>query len=60
VLINLVKNALKFTKQGIIEIESTYDQLERCIRVNIRDTGIGIPKEEIKNLFRTYGKLHDN
>ena len=42
VLINLVKNALKFTTKGEIEIESTYNVSEQKLIVKVKDTGIGI------------------
>ena len=56
-LINLVKNALKFTKNGRIVIEATYDVLQRCISIKVKDTGMGIQKEDLKLLFQPYGKL---
>lgn len=58
-LINLVKNALKFTKNGRIVIEATYDVLQRCISIKVKDTGMGIQKEDLKLLFQPYGKLQD-
>jgi signal transduction histidine kinase len=48
---NLVSNALKFTPEGgrvAINLESG----EKEIRVNVEDTGVGIPDEVMKKLFR--------
>ena len=43
VLMNLVKNALKFTKSGKIEINACFlDHPDNLMVVHVRDTGIGI------------------
>jgi signal transduction histidine kinase/Tfp pilus assembly protein PilF len=46
---NLVSNAIKFTKEGKVTI--SYAKESRFCRVLIEDTGIGISKEKIDNLF---------
>lgn len=49
VFINLIKNALKFTDEGSIEINiDTKGELLTC---SIKDTGIGIPKKRLKAIF---------
>ncbi len=52
VLYNLVGNAVKFTEQGWIEITLT-DQ-PHGIRIQVSDTGIGIPPEHLKNLCQPF------
>lgn len=48
---NLINNAIKFTpKKGKIEIES-YD-IGNYIRIDIRDNGVGIDREDLPKLFR--------
>jgi len=50
VLRNLLSNAIKFTPSGgriILEIE----QNDQNIKVAVRDTGVGIPEENIPKLF---------
>lgn len=48
---NLISNAVKFTpNRGVIEIRGRFDA-ERVL-VEIEDTGVGIRKEQIPNLFR--------
>ena len=48
---NLISNAIKFTKEnGIIEISSTIKN--EFAEINVRDSGIGVGKNEIENLFK--------
>lgn len=49
---NLLGNAIKYTKQGHIEVTETIDQ--QRLNIAITDTGIGIPKEELDNIFDEY------
>lgn len=46
VLINLIKNALKFTTAGSITVKSRYDFAQQTLIVAVRDTGAGIVKED--------------
>ena len=42
ILINLTKNALKFTRRGSIKIIAAYDYDVKMLFVQVADTGIGI------------------
>ena len=55
VLLNLLGNAIKFTHTGTIEL-SIVKLENRWIRFIISDTGIGISKENIKNLFQSFSQ----
>ena len=57
ILINLIKNALKFTKKGWIKIIVAYDYNEKMLKVHIFDSGKGIKQEELNKLFTKFGKL---
>ena len=57
VVINLIKNAIKFTTKGTIEVKASYRKPEGLLLVHIKDTGSGIRKEEIPKLFNRFGKL---
>jgi signal transduction histidine kinase/DNA-binding response OmpR family regulator len=48
VIHSIVSNAVKFTTQG--EISITYQEKDEWVQVAIRDTGIGIPADRLKNL----------
>lgn len=57
VLINLISNALKFTESGTIMVQSQFDHKTKLLRIDVIDTGIGIQKNDLVNLFKMFGKL---
>ena len=63
ILINLVGNAVKFTEAGEIAVcvrcpaqSATQVTLQFCVR----DTGIGIPREQIKPIFEAFAQAHSS
>ena len=53
ILINIIGNAIKFTKEGYIKVSvdsMTHDEGEKII-FTVQDTGIGIKENELKELF---------
>jgi two-component system sensor histidine kinase GlrK len=70
VLDNLLDNALKFTPaKGRVSIGAVFKDRERSkhpgneqkgfIEVSVSDTGCGIPKEHIQDVFEKFKKLHE-
>lgn len=62
ILNNLLSNALKFTKYGKIElrvmrVQETEDSV--TILFSVEDTGSGIPKDKIHEIFEKFKKLND-
>jgi signal transduction histidine kinase len=53
VLDNLLDNALKFTPSGGT-VTLKLDELPGLVRMSVADTGIGIPAEDVPNLFRRF------
>ena len=63
VLINLAGNGVKFTDAGGVLIEARLCALDdgtARIRVNVRDTGIGIPEDIQMNIFDEFSQAHDD
>ncbi|QQS37269.1 MAG: PAS domain S-box protein [Ignavibacteriales bacterium] len=56
ILNNLVGNALKYTKQGRVNVElnEIYKQHKHWVEIKIIDTGIGIPEESQKYIFEEF------
>jgi len=63
VLNNLLGNAIKFTKQGGITIQTRDKSPENHIMVSVIDTGKGIAPEDIPKLFQKFQQIesgHEN
>ena len=59
-VLNLLSNALKFTDEGDVITITTYLEIideEKFLKISVRDTGIGISKEDQKKLFKLFGFL---
>jgi signal transduction histidine kinase/DNA-binding response OmpR family regulator len=57
IIVNLVGNAIKFTKEGeivvgVTETKRTEDEVE--LQFSVSDTGVGIPSEKIEAIFRPF------
>jgi PAS domain S-box-containing protein len=52
ILTNLVGNAVKFTEKGGVRIDVTVEHRgRRFLRVVVRDTGVGVPREKRQEIF---------
>lgn len=51
-LINLIGNACKFTRDGRIEVQ--VERFEAHVRVEVRDTGIGMDQEQLARVFQPF------
>ncbi len=59
ILINLVTNAIKYShKSGAIDVAAETDERGRLLLV-VRDYGVGIPKDRIKEAMQPFGQIHD-
>ena len=58
IVINLVSNAIKYTKTGTVKFGAAFDKNELKIEVN--DTGVGIPSEKWPQLFRPFSRIEEN
>ncbi|MFL0250979.1 Cache 3/Cache 2 fusion domain-containing protein [Clostridium neuense] len=56
ILLNLISNAVKFTKTGDIIYVALYVE-ENQVTIAVRDTGIGIPEEKLSQLFKRFKQI---
>ncbi len=59
ILTNLLNNALKFTFEGgeiIVKLGEDPKNSE-CVQISVTDTGCGIPKDQIDNLFHRFYQI---
>lgn len=62
VIINLVNNAIKFTDEGEVEVRAALGEPlsvgdeKVCLKISVRDTGIGIPLEKQGVIFESFSQ----
>lgn len=54
ILTNLTTNAVKYTERGWIQLRLGPDQNQGGIRIDVTDTGIGMPAESLARLFEPF------
>jgi signal transduction histidine kinase len=59
VLNNLVGNAVKYSENGST-VKISYEQIDKNIRVIVRDKGMGIKPKNIKRLFERYYRVEQD
>ncbi len=57
IVINLLSNSIKFTKEGFVNLTLFND--EKTIFVQVKDSGIGISKNDIKRLFSDFTQVEN-
>ncbi|WP_165154912.1 sensor histidine kinase [Parabacteroides sp. ZJ-118] len=58
-LINLLTNSCKFTKEGEINLSYQTDEDKRYVRISVTDTGCGIPEDKQKVIFERFEKIDE-
>jgi len=57
VIINLLSNALKFTPRGGKVVVSSRIEKDGSLAISVRDTGIGIAREDIQTVLAPFGQV---
>jgi len=60
VVVNLLGNAIKYTEQGHVIVRArnvSQDEGSLRLRVEVEDTGLGIPEEELESVFEAFTQV---
>jgi signal transduction histidine kinase len=62
ILTNLVGNAIKFTPEGgeISVSAKPFDEEGNMVAISVRDSGIGIPKDQLEKIFENFHQVEDS
>ena len=58
IITNLINNSIKFTEKGNIDV--IIKKNKKCIQVVVKDTGIGIPRNKLKKLFKPFSQSDES
>jgi signal transduction histidine kinase/CheY-like chemotaxis protein/putative methionine-R-sulfoxide reductase with GAF domain len=58
ILLNLLSNSVKFTERGevVVTASAKTDGNDVALNIDVRDTGIGIPKDQMGRLFQSFSQ----
>ena len=62
ILINLLNNAVKYTKEGYVSLHmecETSDGRDALLKINVSDTGMGIKPDALPHLFDTFQRVDE-
>lgn len=57
-LSNLITNAIKYTKEGTVTVDVNAD--DDHVYISVKDTGIGIPAEDLPHLFQKFYRVDNS
>ncbi len=57
ILINLLSNALKFTRGGRVRVRAHRVDGGRAVEIVVRDSGIGIPPDKLEQIFQPFTQV---
>ncbi|WP_418514007.1 response regulator [Corallibacter sp.] len=62
IITNLLKNALKFTVNGGVEVTYNEEKIEEklSIKIQVKDSGIGISKSKLKTIFDRFTQIESS
>ncbi len=59
ILLNLINNAIKYTHEGSVSVDVSYQNDTQMLQVVVSDTGIGIREEDLDKLFGSFQRLDE-
>jgi signal transduction histidine kinase len=57
---NLINNAIKFTERGEIQVSARHLREKNSVEIEVKDTGIGIPKEALPAIFDKFRQVDNS
>lgn len=60
IIINLVSNAIKFTKKGSVSITARWDDNDQYLSLDVSDTGIGIDAQAASHIFEPFAQANES
>jgi len=57
IVLNLLTNAIKFTKEGTVKLTATPMLKASWVKISVEDSGVGINQEDMKKLFSSYTQI---
>lgn len=58
IIINLVSNAIKYTRTGEIRLATTYANQQ--LYIDVKDTGAGIPNDKLEEIYEPFSRVESN
>lgn len=56
VVLNLIDNAIRYTEKGHVNVRLTYVRNLNRVKIMVQDTGIGMTKPDLENLFSQFSR----
>jgi two-component system phosphate regulon sensor histidine kinase PhoR len=60
ILVNIVGNAIKYTDEGFVNVYIDFDSKTKEYIITVEDSGPGIPKEKLEEIFKPFVRLAKN
>ncbi len=59
IMLNVINNAIKYTAEGSVVVEVSFDCEKSRLMIKVSDTGMGIRKEDMGKLFDSFRRLEE-
>ncbi len=59
IMLNIINNAIKYTEEGKVSFEVSYDRVGERMHITVSDTGIGIRPDDMDKLYDSFSRLEE-